>query len=215
MDVASRRDLEDQLPRARYTNASWRHDGSGFYYSVRTDRGPRVRFHRLGARVSEDREVIGSKWGPARWANAFVSDNGRYLMISSGHRTASTESGDRNDLYFQRLHPEGEITPIADDLDASSFGSDARDAFIMVTNWQAPRRRVIRVEFANPSRENWREIIPEGPSTIQGVATVGGKLVVSYLEEVRTRIRGFEPDGTFVREVELPGPGIAAGFTGR
>jgi prolyl oligopeptidase len=114
-------------------------------------------------------------------------------MISSGYRTTSTESGDRNDLYFQRLDPQGEITPIADDLDASSFGSDAGDAFIMVTNWQAPRRRVIRVEFPSPSRENWREIIPEGPSTIQGVATVGGKLVVSYLEEVRTRIRVFEP----------------------
>jgi prolyl oligopeptidase len=215
MDVASRRDLQDRFPRARYSVASWKHDGSGFYYSIRTNQGPRVRFHRMGTRISEDREIIGSNWGPERWAGAFVSNDGRYLMIGSGYRTASTRSGDRNDPYFQRLDPEGEIIPIADDLDAFSTGSDAGDAFIMLTNWQAPKRRVIRVEFANPSRENWREIIPEGQSTIESVATVGGKLVVVSLEEVRSRVRVFEPDGTFVRDVELPGAGTAAGFTGR
>ena len=215
MDVASRRDLPDRLPRARYNNTSSKHDGSGFYYVVRTDQGPRVRFHRMGTPISEDREVIGSNWGPERWASASVSNDGRYLMIGCGYRTASTNSGDRNHLYFQQIDPEGDIIPVAADLDAASFGSDAGDAFIMLTNWQAPRRRVIRVEFANPSRENWREIIPEGPSTIESMATVGGKLVVTYMEDVHSRVRVFEPDGTFVREVELPGPGIAAGFTGR
>jgi prolyl oligopeptidase len=215
MEVASRRDLPDRLPRGRYGKASWKHDGSGFYYTVRTDEGPRVRFHRLGSTVSEDREIIGSNWGPERWAGASVSDNGRYLMIGCGYRTASTKSGDRNDVYFQQPDPDGEIIPIADDLDAFSSGSDADDAFIMLTNWQAPRRRVYRVEFANPSRANWREIIPEGPATIESVATVGGKLVVTYLEDVHSRVRVFEPDGTFVRDIELPGPGVAAGFTGR
>jgi prolyl oligopeptidase len=215
LDVASRRDLPDRLPRARYNNTSSKHDGSGFYYVVRTDEGPRVRFHRMGTAISEDREVVGSNWGPERWATASVSNDGRYLMIGCGYRTASTNSGDRNDLYFQQIDPEGEIIPIAADLDAASFGSDAGDALIMVTNWQAPRRRVIRVEFANPSRDNWREIIPEGPSTIESMATVGGKLVLTYMEDVHSRVRVFEPDGTFVREVELPGPGIAAGFTGR
>ncbi len=215
IDVASRRDLPDRLPRARYNNTSSKHDGSAFYYVVRTDEGPRVRFHRMGTPISEDREIIGSNWGPERWASASVSNDGRYLMIGCGYRTASTNSGDRNHLYFQQIDPEGDIIPVAADLDAASFGSDAGDAFIMLTNWQAPRRRVIRVEFANPSRENWREIIPEGPSTIESMATVGGKLVVAYMEDVHSRVRVFEADGTFVREVELPGPGIAAGFTGR
>jgi prolyl oligopeptidase len=215
LDVAKRCDLPDELPRGRYNTISWKHDRSGFYYTIRTDQGPRVRFHRIGTKVSEDREIIGSNWGPERWAYAGVSDDGGYLLIGCGYRTASTSSGDRNDLYFQRLEPEGEIIPIADDLDAASFGSDAGDAFIMMTNWRAPNRRVIRVEFANPSRDNWREIIPEGSSTIESVATVGGKLVVTYLEDVKSRVRVFEPDGAFVREVELPGPGITAGFTGR
>ncbi len=215
IDVASRRELADRLPRARYLNASWKHDGSGFYYVVRTDQGPRIRFHRVGTGVSEDREIIGSNWGPERWAGAFVSDDGRYLIISCGYRTASTNSGDRNDLYFQPLDPEGEIVPIADDLDAASFGSDAGDALIMVTNWQAPRRRVIRVEFANPSRDNWREIIPEGPSTIESFSTVGGKLIATYTEDVHSRVRVFEPDGTFVRDVELPCAGTLVQFTGR
>src|SRR5579862_731095 len=215
IDVASHRDLPDRLPRARYLNASWKHDGIGFYYSVRTDQGPRLRVHRGGTAVSEDREIVGSDWGPDRWAGASVSDDGRYLIISCGYRTASINSGDRNYLYFQRLDPEGEIVPIADDLDAASFGSDAGDALTMVTNWQAPRRRVIRIEFANPSRDNWREIIPESPWTIESFSTVGGKLIATYTEDVHSRVRVFEPDGTFVREVELPCAGTLVQFTGR
>ena len=215
IDVASRRDLPDELPRARYGDSSWKHDGSGFYYTVTTDQGPRVRFHRVDTSIYEDREILGSNWGPERWAYASVSDDGRYLLIGCGYRTASTSSGDRNDLYFQQLDPEGEITPIADDLDAASFGSDAGDAFIMMTNWRAPKRRVFRVEFARPTRDNWREIIPEGSSTIQSVATVGGKVVVTDMEDAKTRVRIFEPDGAFVREVELPGPGTVTGLTGR
>src|SRR5260370_3283678 len=76
MDVASRRDLPDRLTRARYNqNASWKHDGSGFYYAVRTDQGPRIRFHPVGTGLPEDHEIIGSNWGPDRWAAASVSAN--------------------------------------------------------------------------------------------------------------------------------------------
>jgi prolyl oligopeptidase len=214
-DVKSRRDLPDLLPRARYNHASWKPDGTGFYYTVRTDQGPRIRFHRIGTDVAQDREIVGSLWGPERWAYAFVTEDGRHLIIGCGYRTASTNSGDRNDLYFQRLDPEGEIVPLVDDLDAASFGFDAGDSLFILTNWRAPNRRVIRIDLANPSRDDWREVIPEGASTIEGIASVGGKLVVVYLEEVRSRVRVFEPDGTFVREVQLPGPGMVAGFTGR
>ncbi len=219
MEIASRRDLPEVLPRARYDAASWKHDNSGFYYAIRIDQGPRIRFHRLGSEVAEDREIFGAGLGPEKWAAMRVSDDGRYLLIYVGYRTDSTESGDRGELYFQRIHrdggPEGEIITLVDGIDATFGGSDAGDAFIMLTNWKAPNRRVLRVEFANPSRDAWREIIPEGPSTIESVATVGGKLVVTYIEDVRTRVRVFEPDGTYLHDIEMPGAGTAAGFWGR
>ena len=214
-DVGSRRDLTDELPRARYGNASWKHDHSGFYYTVVTVKGPRVRFHQVGTAVAEDREIIGASWGPERWAGAFVTESGRYLIISNGYRTASTNSGDRNDLYFQRLDPEGEIVPVVDDLDAASFGLVGGDALFVLTNWKAPNRRVFRVDLANPSGEHWREIIPEGSSVIEGLAVAGRKLVIVCLEDVRSRVRIYEADGTFVRDLELPGQGTVAGFTGR
>src|SRR5260370_23309256 len=76
-------------------------------------------------------------------------------------------------------------------------------------------RLVIRLDFASPSRENWREMVAEGSSTIESVATVGGKLIVTYTEDVRSRVRVFEADGTFVRDVDLPGAGTTVGFTAR
>jgi prolyl oligopeptidase len=212
MDTQSRRDLPDLLPRARYSTASWKHDRSGFYYSIKANEGPRIRFHRLGTDIAADLEIFGGDWGRERWASARVSDDGRHLIIGSGYRTVV---GDRNELYFQRLDSECEIIPVVNDTDASFTGSDAGDALIVLTNWQAPNRRVLRIEFANPSRDAWREIIAEGSSRIESVATIGGKLIVTYIENVRSRVRVFEPDGTWVRDIELPGAGTAGGFSGR
>jgi prolyl oligopeptidase PreP (S9A serine peptidase family) len=54
---------------------------------------------------------------------------------------------------------------------------------------------------------------PRVPLDAVGVASLGVKLLVTYLENVKSRVRVFETDGTFVREVELPGAGTVMGFT--
>jgi prolyl oligopeptidase len=59
LDVASRRELADVLPSGRYyQNLSWRHDNSGFYYSMLAAEQAVVRFHRLGTEPTSDREVF-------------------------------------------------------------------------------------------------------------------------------------------------------------
>src|SRR5512139_3450310 len=48
IDVDTRKDLADQLPRARYSGVSISPDGSAVYYSRQTREGPRVFFHSIG-----------------------------------------------------------------------------------------------------------------------------------------------------------------------
>jgi prolyl oligopeptidase len=212
MEVESRRNLDDVLPRARYYGASWKHDRSGFFYATRVDRTPRIRFHLLGTAPSADREIQGAEFGREWYAAASVTFDGRYLVVAAGRRTAR---GNCNHVYVRRLDPEGPIVLVTGNVEAEFIPHYAPDALIILTDWNAPNRRVMRVDLANPSLDASREIVPERDARIESASTVGGRIAVNYLENVRSRICIFEADGTPKRELELPGAGTASGLSGR
>jgi prolyl oligopeptidase len=73
----------------------------------------------------------------------------------------------------------------------------------------------VAVDFANPTPEHWKDIIPETENALQGVSTAGKKLFVNYLKDASTLIKQFDYNGKPEREVSLPGIGTANGFGGR
>src|SRR5262249_30088816 len=75
-------------------------------------------------------------------------------------------------------------------------------------------RRVIAIDIRKPQRDNWKEIVPTAKETIESVSFVGNQLVVNYLRDAHTQVKFFAPDGTFIKELELPGIGSAGGFHG-
>ena len=208
MEVETRRDI-DTLPRGRYGGLSWKHDNSGFYYVTRIDERPSLRFHRIATPGAKDRELLSGNRD--EWIDGRVSEDGHYLLIHVFLGSAA----DRTRIYLQVLDPEGAIKTVVDDCDARFGALFAGDALIILTNWNAPNLRVMRAGLKNPSRDSWREIISEGSLCAVSIAAAGGKLIVSYLEDAHYRLKVFDPDGTYLRDVELPGAGWAANFTGR
>ena len=120
-------------------------------------------------------------------------------------------AGDRTRIYLQILERETTLIPLVEGIDANSIARIAGDAVIIATNWNAPNYRVMRVELSSPSRDSWREIIPEGSACIQGIAAIGGKLAVSYLVKAVSRVYIFAPDGNQLSQLELPAPGTVMG----
>jgi prolyl oligopeptidase len=209
MDVESRRHLPDLLPRARQGLCSWKPDKSGFYYTVSLDEGTRLRFHRLGTDVAGDQEIF--RTVPGQSVLGYETHDGRYLIIQVSYGSAA----DRTELYFQDLNFDGPIVPIVNDIDATFVASPADGALFVVTNWKAPNLRVLRVDLKSPSREKWQEIIPESTTSIRYFAAIGGKLFATYLHDVHSWVRVFEPDGTVLRDLEVPGTGTVYWFWGR
>ena len=81
MDVDKRKDV-DQLPNALYRGVSLKKDGSSFCFNLqRRDTGIRVFYHAIGTDPSKDVEVFGKGYGPDKWINGSVSDDGKYLMF--------------------------------------------------------------------------------------------------------------------------------------
>lgn len=209
MNVATRRDVPDQLPRALYRGVSLKKDGSGFYYNLqRRDVGTRVFYHAIGADPSTDVEVFGKGYGPDKWVSANVSEDGRYLLFSVQHGWA------KNEVYVQEVSG-GPVKTIVNDIDAHFYAWFAGDKLVMQTDWQAPNNRILVVDLKDPARDKWQEVVPAGRDAIAGFSLIGGKLFVSYLHNVSSQIKIFTIDGKSVGEVTLPGLGSSGGLQGR
>jgi prolyl oligopeptidase len=211
LDIASHKDLPDRLPKARYGGLSIKPDNSGFYYSRFGDDNPRVYYHAMGTDTAADVELFGKGYGKADIIFPELSDDGRYLIIQVNHGS----SGDRSELYLQDLVKKTPIAPIVNDIEASFGGQVEAGHLYMTTNWKAPNRRLMDVDLADPSRDRWREIVPESTSVLAGVSLAGGKLFLRYLENVSTHIAVYEPSGKKVRDISFPTLGSAGGMVGR
>ena len=211
MDVATRKLLPDVLPRGRYFGFAIQPDKSGFYYSrFQVGHGSRVFHHTMGTESAADREIFGQGYSDTQNVGIGLSDNGRWLLIGVGEGVPAA----RTELYVQDLKSGGPIRNIVK-ADADFNTRFAGDALLLETNWNAPNRKIFRVDLNNPAREHWKEIVPETSQAITGTAAVGGRVFVSYLENVLPRIKQFTIDGKYLGDLKLPGVGTAFVPSGR
>ena len=224
MHVESRKQLGDELKWIKFGGASWTHDDKGFFYSrfPEPESGKKFQglplnqklyYHRLGTPQSEDVLVYHRPEQPTWTINGSVTDDGRYLVIYIGDGTTSR----KNRIAYKDLNePYGlPIDLIANHDSVNSVITNDGPIFYVETDLDAPRGRVVAIDLRKPAKENWKEVIPQTESALQDVNYVGNLLICSYLKDARTQVRMHKLDGKFVREVEFPGIGSAAGFGGR
>jgi prolyl oligopeptidase len=212
MDVETRKDLPDRLPKARYFGVALKPDKSGFYYArMNTKEGPRVYYHAMGTEPASDTEVFGKGFGPDKIIQVSLTADGRWLLFHVLHGAAARKS----EIYVQDLHAKGPIQTIVNDLDARFTGRIGDNTLFLQTNWKAPNGRVLAVNLLKPERENWKEIIPEFKYPMQGFSLIAKKVFINYLVNVSSHEKIFAADGKPEGEVfTMPGPGTAS-LTGR
>jgi prolyl oligopeptidase len=86
---------------------------------------------------------------------------------------------------------------------------------VIQSNWNAPNDRVFVAPAGNPGRENWKEIVSENKkASIQGTSLAGGRVYVSYLEDVKPRIIGYDLTGQKKDEIAFETLGNLASVSG-
>lgn len=222
-DVAAGKDLSDHLRWIKFSGASWRRDGHGFYYSrydepSETNKYQAVNyfqklyFHRLNTPQSEDRLVYHrpdqKTWG----FGGYVTEDDHYLII-----TATDGTDTRNRVFYLDLQdPQGRVAELLTDFDASyEFIGNDGTLFWFLTDLKAPRGRVIAIDIRQPQRDHWKELIPEHRDALKGVNVIQDQFVAIYLKDACTQVRMFDLEGRPLQELALPGLGSAGGFGGK
>lgn len=221
LDVDSGENLVDELHWVKFSGLAWAKNGSGFYYSrfPAPNRGSEfqsrnlnqaVYFHRIGEEQLDDHVVYATPARPTLGHSATVTDDGRWLVVTTYEGT-----DDRYEIVVQDLVHRTPPRPLIAGLEhAWSLAGASGDSLLFVTNLDAPRYRVIALDprAATPTP---REIVPQSADTIVGASVVGDRLLVSLLVDARSVVRHYALDGSDRRGVSLPGIGTAEGFHGQ
>ena len=222
-DVETCVDLPDHLKWIKFSGASWTEDSQGFFYSRYDEPNEQTKledvnyfqklfYHQLGQPQSED-VLIYERPDQKEWGfNGGVTEDGRYLIISVWLGTDP-----KNLVFYQDLSdPAASVVELISEFEASySFIDNDGSIFWFRTDLDAPRGRVIAIDTKNPARDQWKEVIPQAAETLEGVGLLNNQFVADYLKDAHTQIKIFDLNGSFIREVALPGIGSAGGFGGK
>ena len=218
-DLATGQDVPLTVTRMKFTSFLWAPDSKGFYYSRNPDPESvpsgeeqyhrRVLYHPLDGLLLDD-EVLYGKGRPKiedMWLDR--SFDREHVFVVRGIPYKSHDTFELEWVDGKRV-----LTPILDGQDSITWVDRVGDAYLLNTDWKAPRRRLCvakRGETHDASK--WTTILPEGLGVIEYAAVVRGPapaapaVLVHVREDVTSRLRVIGLDGADKGQVTLPGPG--------
>ena len=221
MDLSTQKLIDDTIKWIKFSGIAWKGD-EGFYYSrypvpdattklSKQNQYHKVYYHRIGTLQSQDQLIYEDNEHPLRNVGADITDDGRFLIIST------TEGTSGNELWVKDLtNAKDNYINLVSGFKTDPDVVDSYGNFLLVkTNQDAPNFKVVLVDPNQSSANNWKTIIPEQPEVLQSVGTGGGYLFCSYLKDASTRVLQYTYEGKLVREIKLPGIGTASGFGGK
>jgi prolyl oligopeptidase len=227
--LATGEDTPDVISWVKFSGFSWTKDSKGFFYSrypeprregnqVFSDlANQKIYYHRLGTAQADDRLVYERPDQPKWGLGGAVTEDGRYLLIF-----VSEGTDPRNRLYYIDLkdprNPDFSrpVVKLVDVLEAdyTPIGNVGSVLYVQ-TDLDAARRKIIAIDLANADRGNWKTIVPETKDVISSSALIGGKFVVNYMQDARSRLAVFDRDGRSLGDVQLPAIGTVSSISGR
>lgn len=218
MDTKTKEIIGDTLIDVKFSGLSWQQN-DGFYYSsydkpkgsvlsAITDHH-KLYFHKLGTKQIEDKIVFGADI-VRRYIGASVTEDGRYLIVYASVSTTG------NELYIRDLKKkDGKFTVVVNNFDNDHIVLDNEGSKLFIlTNLNAPNKRIVTVDAENPGIENWVDLIPETENVLEP-ATGSGYIFAHYMVDAISKVKQFDMKGTLIREVTLPGIGTASGFSAK
>ena len=224
LDLKTDKLLPEELNWVKVSGTSW--TKTGFYYS-RYDAPKagennlsgknefhKVYFHLLNTPQSADKLVYENPKMALGFRIAGATEDERFLGL---YLTDGKSDGNR--LQVRDLTDPKQANTWTTLLASYEFNNtvigNVGGEVLVLTNYKAPRYRVVRIDPKQPQEANWRDVLPESANKLESVSHVGGRLVADYLHDASSQVKVYSELGQFQHDVQLPAIGTASGFSGR
>jgi prolyl oligopeptidase len=222
LDVATGRQVSDEVRWVKFSDLAWASDGKGFFYSrfpppaegekfQSLNQDHAVYFHRLGTPQSADVLVHATPDRPGLNHSGAVTHDGAYLLVTSSEGT-----DERYGLTLYPLRRKGVGKPVAIVSDFAhnwEYVANRGSVFTFLTNQGAPRQRIVAMDVRR--RMDPVVLVPESSGTLVGASAVGERIILSYLGDAKSDARMVTLDGRAAGTITLGNIGTAAGFGGK
>ncbi len=220
MDIETGDLLEDHIEWAKFTGISWYEDG--FYYTryPQPEAGDKLKgvnthskiyYHKVGTSQSEDILVYEDNAHPEWGFSAGVTEDKKILIIGV------TESTSGNALYFKDLTKKNApIEKVIESFEHDFSVIDHHEGNLLIlTNYQAPKYRLIQVSTINYTEDQWINLIPEQENVLKNAGILGHKIISSYMIDAHDVIKVYNLSGEYQYDVDLPLIGSVGGLGGK
>ncbi len=220
LDAETKEQVGDTIIDVKFSGISWKKN-EGFYYSsydkpdgselsAKTDQH-KLYFHRLDTSQEEDQLVYGgTPEEKHRYIGGSVSEDARFLFISASNTTSG------NKLFMQDLRVKNApIIAIVDDETSDTYVTkNEGNTLFLVTDRDAPNKRLVKADAKHPTPEHWADVIPETENVLT-LNTGSGFFFAEYMIDALSKVYQYDYTGKLVREINLPGLGSVGGFGGK
>jgi len=84
----------------------------------------------------------------------------------------------------------------------------------VLTNYKAPKYKLVKINVNSMDIGNWRDILPERKDVLMGCAIVNNRIIANYIVDAKSQAEVYTLDGTKVADIELPTLGTISGVSG-
>jgi len=218
MNTETKEVIGDTINNVKFSAISWK-SSEGFYYSSyeapegsklssKTDQHM-LYYHKLGTKQKSDKVIFGAVPSEKnRYVRGYVTDDDRFLVVDAAIKTTG------NKLFIKDLKNNSTLKAIVDNYDSNTYVLDNNGSdLILVTDHDAPNKRIVKTNFNNPTQNNWIDLISE-KEFVLSPSTCGGYIFTEYMIDAISKVYQYDYNGKLIREVNLPGIGSAGGFSG-
>ena len=218
MNTKTKEIVGDTINNVKFSAISWKSNDGFYYSSYEAPEGSKLSsktdqhilyYHKLGTKQKSDKVIFGAvPYEKNRYVRGYVTDDDRFLVVDAAIKTTG------NKLLIKDLKNNSTLKSIVDNYDSNNYvldnyGSD----LIIVTDHNAPNKKIVKTTFNNPSQNHWVDLIPE-KEFVMTPSTCGGYIFTKYMIDAISKVYQYNYNGKLVREVNLPGIGSAGGFSG-
>ncbi|MDR1653655.1 MAG: prolyl oligopeptidase family serine peptidase [Prevotellaceae bacterium] len=212
MDLQSKKLLPDKIQWAKFSSVAWH--GNGFYYSAydaptakgkefsNVNENHKVYYHLIGTEQNQDKLFYANAEFPKRFYHSFVPDDEQAVFIDE----SGANNGNRLFIIDSRSHTYNNraVLIASDDNYQYSVVEMIGDKFYVLTNYKAPKYRLMMGDIKNPQIENWVDLIPESENVLVNLDFTQKNIIITYDKDASNFVKVYHLDGKPHFEIPLP-----------